>query len=167
MNFQGAQSLSLDNNGNLVVHLAGGDLVQHAPVMYQNLNGHQQTVSGSYQIGADGAVGFQVGAYDHSQTLVIDPLISYATYLGGSGVDSARAVAVDGAGNIFVTGSVGSTGFPVQGAIQGSLAGTANVFVTEFKPDGSGVIFSTYFGGGGRILVCHQAGLLETSTSRA
>src|SRR5262249_4266209 len=86
--FDGTQRVTLDGDGNLVLHTAGGDVVEHAPVVYQELGGIRQAVGGQYMLGNDGQVGFAVGAYDHSRPLVIDPVLSYSTYLGGSNTDT-------------------------------------------------------------------------------
>src|SRR5262249_40760326 len=86
---------SLNSAGDLVVPIPGGNLVEHAPVLYQMKGNSKEAVAGSYVIGADNTVHFQVGAYDHSLPLVIDPVLSYATYLGGSGAENGQAVAVD------------------------------------------------------------------------
>lgn len=85
LSVQGAQSASLDAQGDLVLHTAGGDVVQHAPVIYQSIGGQRQSVAGRFVLEGNGQVGFQVGAYDHSAPLVIDPVLVYSTYLGGSG----------------------------------------------------------------------------------
>ena len=104
--------MTLDGQGNLVLHTAGGDVVEHAPVVYQEIGGVRQPVSGQFVLEGDGQVGFAVGAYDHSQPLVIDPVLSYSTYLGGSGDDDGYGIAVDAAGNAYVTGYTASTDFP-------------------------------------------------------
>src|SRR5207248_6241991 len=103
LTFPGA-SPSLDADGNLLLQTSGGEVMQHAPVIYQMDAGQKHLLAGRYQIAADGSVHFQIDAYDHAKALVIDPVISYATYLGGSQSDSAQAIAVDGAGNAYITG---------------------------------------------------------------
>ena len=90
-----------------------------------------------------------MGAYDHSLPLVIDPVLSYATYLGGSATENAQAVAVDSAGNVYLTGFTASTNFQTQAPLQAQLAGQQNVFVAKINPTGTGLIYSTYLGGGG------------------
>ncbi len=150
--FDGAASVSLDTAGNLVLHASGGNVVEHAPVVYQDLGGVRQPVAGQYVLGKDGQAGFAVGAYDHSRPLVIDPVLSYSTYLGGSGgytaTDVGYAITVDQAGNAYVTGRTQSTNFPTtKGAAQTSLHGSDDVFITKLNETGTGLIYSTYLGG--------------------
>src|SRR5206468_4148435 len=95
MAFDGVQGLSLDAQGDLVLHASGGDVVERAPVLYQDVNGVHTPVSGRFVLNGDGTVGFAVGAYDPARSLVIDPVLAYSTYLGGSGDDFGYAVAVD------------------------------------------------------------------------
>jgi hypothetical protein len=127
LSIQGAQNIALDAQGNLVLHTADGDVVEQAPVVYQQINGSRQAVSGRFVLEGNNQVGFQVGAYDHSQPLVIDPTLSYSTYLS-SGNYRPDAIAVDGAGNAYVTG---------QGA-----------FVDKLNAAGTALIYSTQLGGG-------------------
>ena len=81
---QGADSVSLDDQGNLVLATASGDVLEHAPVLYQEVGGTRQAVAGQFVLLGQDEVGFQVGAYDASLPLTIDPVLSYSTYLGGS-----------------------------------------------------------------------------------
>src|SRR5262249_2825387 len=93
LKFEGASGLALDSQGNLLLHTPGGDILQQAPALYQLQDGVKQSVSGHFTLDA-GLVGFQVGAYDHSRQLTIDPVLSYGSYLGGSGDEAALGVAV-------------------------------------------------------------------------
>src|SRR5215469_10476512 len=119
MRFQGADSIAIDGAGNLVLHTAGGDVVDKAPVVYQTIDGVKQAVAGKYVIHGADEVGFQLGAYDPSQPLIIDPIVAYSTYLGGSaspidklsGTD-ATAIALDSSGDVYVTGATASLDFP-------------------------------------------------------
>jgi hypothetical protein len=149
--FQGAESIAVDAQGNLVLHTAGGDVIEHAPVLYQESAGLRQAVSGTYVIEGNGQVGFALGSYDPSRQLVIDPVFSlvYSTYLGGKGQTRGYAIAVDTSGNAYVTGLTTSTAFPTQAPLQSKIAGSVDVFVTELNAAGSALVYSTYLGGSG------------------
>jgi YD repeat-containing protein len=150
LGWQGLQSVQMDGQGNLLLATAGGTVVQQAPALYQVVNGVRQPVSGQHVLLGGGQAGFQVGAYDHSRPLVIDPAISYSTLLGGSGDDKAYAAAVDAAGNVVVVGATNSMNFPTTtGVIQPGLAGGYDVFVTKLNGQGQGLVFSSYLGGSG------------------
>jgi hypothetical protein len=149
MSIQGAESTSLDAVGNLVLHTTGGELVQHAPVVYQQVNGVRQSIAGRFVLQNDNQVGFRIDAYDASRPLVIDPVLSYSTYLGGSGQDEGQAVAVDGAGNAYVTGWTTSANFPATaGSAQAAIGGGQDVFVAKLNAAGTGLVYCTYLGGG-------------------
>ena len=147
----GATRLALDGAGALTLHTAAGDLTQSKPVAYQTIGGQRVHVDASYTLRGTGGVGVAVGAYDASQPLVIDPVLSYSSYLGGSGRDEAHAVAVDGTGNIYVAGNTGSTTFPTTpGAPQGAVGGgDFDAFVVKLSPDGHTLLYSTYLAGTG------------------
>jgi len=147
--FQGAQSMTLDSQGNLVLHTAGGDVVEHAPVVYQEVGGARQAVAGHYVLEGNGHVGFAVGAYDASQALVIDPVLGYSTYLGGSGnYDVGQGIAVDSAGNAYVTGVTNSSDFPTAYPFQ-TFARGYHAFVAKLNASGTALVYSTYLGGNG------------------
>ncbi|HEX9392065.1 MAG TPA: SBBP repeat-containing protein [Usitatibacteraceae bacterium] len=148
--FQGARRLEIDEQGALVLHVPGGEVRLQRPVIYQLADGKRQEIAGDYKLKGANQFGFQVAAYDHSRPLVIDPVLSYSTYLGGSSSDYGAGIAVDASGSAYVTGWTASLDFPVTGgSVQTTYGGDINgdVFVTKLSPDGSALVYSTYLGG--------------------
>jgi hypothetical protein len=169
LNFEGARRLRVDSHGDLKITTPEREIAFQSPVAYQiNDAGGRSPVSAHYRLNGT-AVRFEVGAYDHSKQLIIDPVLSYFSYLGGSGYDvagiappsgsvsyfSGQAAAVDAAGDLYVTGNTNSTNFPTQSAFAPPPAksnpngGQSWAFVTKFAPDAKTLIFSTYLGGTG------------------
>jgi hypothetical protein len=147
LRFDGAQGLTVDNQGNLVVQLTGGSVVQQAPVVYQqNSSGGRTAVAGRFGLRADGTVGLQLGGYDAAQALVIDPVLVYSTYLGGSGGDLGNSIAVDSSGNAYITGYSGSSNFPTASPSQQASTGGLDGFVAKLNAAGA-LVYATYLGG--------------------
>jgi hypothetical protein len=151
LDFQGVDQLELDAQGNLVLHTSAGAVIQQAPVLFQESNGTRTTVPGRYVLQGDHQVRFDVGPYDASRPLVLDPQLVYSTYLGTSGLSGGLGIAVDPAGNIYVTGQTNSPNFPTANPIQPILKSLidTNVFVAKLDPSGSTLLYSTYLGGNG------------------
>ena len=154
LGFAGADRMRLNQAGDLVVPMAGGEVVLQAPVAYQAVDGERRRVSSRYlwlegegDPGVGPRVGFAVGTYDPSRELIIDPVLSYATYLGGSSLDYGWDIAVDGSGNAYVTGQTGSSDFPTVNAVQGTSGGSYEAFVSKLNAAGSALVYSTYLGG--------------------
>jgi uncharacterized protein (TIGR03437 family) len=153
---------TVDADGNVILKLADGDLALKKPVVYQNVAGEKRIVEASYTL-AGNRVRFHLGKYDHNQTLVIDPVFTYLTYLGGSSVDyiggitgvgqytsPTHALAVDSAGDVYVTGQTLSNDFPVANAYQTTRnepGGAYTAFVSALNPAGTALLYSTYLGG--------------------
>lgn len=153
----GADLLAVADNGDLLIKAHGQTLRQLKPRIYQlSAEGKERDLEGRYIVKRN-LVGFEVGPYDRSQPLVIDPVFVYSTYLGGSGYngDSANAIAVDGSGNAYIAGATSSTNFPTANPFQAAnddrVALQFNAFVTKLNSDGSALIYSTYLGGSGDI----------------
>ena len=145
----GVEGLTVDGQGDLVMTLNGGEVRQHKPIVYQDVNGERRNIEGRFVV-AGREIGFEIAAYDRSRPLVIDPTLVYSTYLGGAGDDSGSSIDVDNNGNIYVTGTTSSIAFPTHTSFQSSNAGLADVFVTKLDPAGANIIYSTYIGGGGQ-----------------
>jgi hypothetical protein len=147
--FTGAK-IDTKKDGDLVLATAGGSLSMHRPYIYQEIDGAKHPIAGGYAKRADGRIGFAVGPYDTKRPLVIDPVLLYSTYLGGTGSDdAATAIAVDQSGNVYVTGQTTSTDFPTQQGEQAASGGGYDAFVAKIDPSGSALVYSTYFGGSG------------------
>src|SRR5687767_3176504 len=149
MKFEGAERIETDASGDLVLRIDGGEIRQRAPVAYQERGGSRHVVRAHYRrIGAS-EFGIALGAYDTARPLVIDPVLVWSTYLGGSGLDAAHAIAVDTAGSAYVTGNTSSINFPTANALQAANAGVFDVFVAKFNAAGTALVYSTYLGGSG------------------
>lgn len=144
--WDGADSLSLDSNGDLLLVSGRERFRQHKPVAYQLIAGHRRDVPASYRLDGN-RVRLDIGSYDASHSLTIDPVLSYSTYTGYSGNDAGYAIAVDSQGNAYFTGYTSSPDFAVTpGAFQSQLrALDAGVF--KLNPDTNEIVFATYFGG--------------------
>jgi len=148
LGFSGAHKITTDASGNLLLSSAAGEVLLHKPVAYQERDGQRQNVAAEFVQESNNQVGFTLGSYDHTRSLVIDPALSYSTYLGGSGEDEAFAIAVDASGNIYVAGQTASINFPAHtGTV--STVGGFDAFVTKLNASGSSLVFTTLIGGGG------------------
>jgi Chitobiase/beta-hexosaminidase C-terminal domain/Bacterial Ig-like domain (group 3)/Beta-propeller repeat len=151
IHFAGATGLKLDSGGDLVVLARNGSIAFQHPVVYQVVSGRRQLVRGSFALAANQSASFVLGNYDHSKPLVIDPSLIYATYLGGSNLDTIASIAVDATGAAYLAGTTSSTDFPVTpGVIETTDKdphGTS--FITKLNASGTALIYSTFLGGSG------------------
>jgi hypothetical protein len=149
LRFSGADHLQVDDRGDLVLRTAAGEVRFEKPRLYQDLEDGRHEVAGAYERKGRKQVGFRVGDYDATRPLVIDPVLVYATYLGGGGEDAPIAIAVDGTGAAYVVGFTRSADFPAtSGAFDATRSACyGDVFVTKMDPAGTAVVYSTYLGG--------------------
>ncbi len=151
--------LQIAANGDLIVQTESGEVRLHKPIVYQPKSitkdpsslENRQFLEGQYILRGHRQISLKVASYDASKPLVIDPVLSYATYFGGTtGYEQGNGIAVDSAGNVYVTGNTTSTDFPTTaGAFQTSLP-YGGAFVAKFNPGASGaasLVYSTYLGG--------------------
>jgi Calx-beta domain/Beta-propeller repeat/Domain of unknown function (DUF4214) len=139
--------ISID--GDLVLRTPAGELREQRPVAYQNIDDEHRAVAARYVLLSHRRVGFELGSYDQTKPLVIDPTLVYSTYLGGNGDDIASSIAVDQNNNIYVAGVTGSTNFPTANPAFPTNAGLSDIFVTRIDAAGANVVYSTYVGGSG------------------
>ena len=158
----GADHVQVDSRGDLVVEAAGGQMRLRKPVIYQTVNGTRQSIAGGYvlreekseignpksEIRNRAQVAFEVATYDPALPLVIDPVLSFSTYFGGSEDDLGNAIAVDSTGHAYVAGTTSSSDFPIASGIDTNLSGPGDrdAFVVKLTPDGSGIVYATYLG---------------------
>jgi len=153
LRYEGADGLRVGQDGELRIDIGGSQLLDEPPHTFQQIGGRTVNVSSSYVLASDGRIGFAIGVYDRTRPLIIDPTLVYASYLGSSGWDEGRGVAVDSAGSTYVTGFSQWVDFPVTpGAYQTFLGGQdtnspkRDAFVTKVDASGA-LVYSTYFGG--------------------
>jgi hypothetical protein len=153
--------LQIAANGDLVFAADSGEIRFHKPLVYQPTDSsssdakselgvrNSKVLDGHYELTTENRVHFEVAGYDKSRSLVIDPVLTYSSYLGGSGSDGATAISVDSSGNAYVTGSTYSTNFPTVGPIKATNTGVQEAFVAKVNAAGNALVYSTYLGGSG------------------
>ena len=164
LDLTGADKLQVASNGDLVLAKNGRELRFQAPRVYQNSAAGEQNVSGAFVLRGNDHVSFKVGDYDRSRTLVIDPVLVFSSYLGGSLAESCGvivngsqaspvahcpAIAVDGSQRVYVAGSTLSSDFPSPTGSPALNGPGADVFLVRFNPTGTALDYTTYLGGSG------------------
>ncbi|PYT10399.1 MAG: hypothetical protein DMF60_00210, partial [Acidobacteria bacterium] len=164
LGFEGADKIEIDSGGELVASVADGEVRQRKPMVYQETGGTRQVIPSRFVLLGDQTsignpqsvirnrtLGFEIGAYDKTRPLIIDPVLAYSTYFGGGGNEEGNSIAVDSAGNVYVTGFTDSINFPLANASQTNLGGgQQDAFVVKLDPTGTRLMYSTYIGGNGQ-----------------
>jgi hypothetical protein len=143
---KGAIEIHVDDAGNLVLKTNSGDLYFQSPKVYQESAGRRVAVAGEYVANDAAHFSFHVAHYDQAKPLVIDPVLVYSTYMGGSGTDQPAGIAVDSTGSVYIAGSTDSIDFPL-GTLGALPTETDHVFVAKLDPSGSNLVYADYIGG--------------------
>ena len=149
--FDGADSIAADASGDLTLKIGSVEIRNRKPRIYQRTAGGDKLVGGGYVVLGKQRAGLAIDRYDPKETLVVDPVLSYGTYLGGSGTDVANSIAMDAEGNLWVTGSTNSSNFPLRN--RGFFPNTNSTdlaFISKFNPSVAGyysLLYSTFLGG--------------------
>lgn len=157
---EGADKVQVDTAGNLLLKIGSDEILQHPPVVYQQISGERREIPAGYHLNRDGTIGLALAGYDRSSPLTIDPVLDFLTYLGRDRVDLGWAIALDASNNIYVTGETQSKNLPATNAIvffeggtnrvftnfQGGTGGFGDAFVASYDTTGS-LRYLTYLGG--------------------
>src|SRR5262245_7067477 len=136
-------------NGDLVLRNGRERIIERKPQIYQEIDGQRHAIAGHYVRLRNLEVGFEVGEYDKTKPLIIDPTLIYSTYLGGGSDDAGSSIALDNNGNLYVTGVTSSTNFPTHAPAYPNNKGLSDIFVTKIDGATGNVVYSTYVGGSG------------------
>ena len=149
LQFEGSDDFEVTQSGDLKFKFADRELIQRRPDAYQDIDGTRQDVAARYAVLDRGSrvVGFEIGDYDRSRPLVIDPVLSYSTYLGGGAETLGTSIAVDASGSAYVTGYTSAVDFPTVNPFQSVNSGGIAGFVTKLNATGTSLVYSTYLGG--------------------
>ena len=172
LSIDGADKMEIDAQGDLVLRAEAGDLRLHKPLVYQpspspgSFNPKSKITNpkfldGRFVLLASNRIGFEVASYDPTKPLVIDPVLSYSTYLGGTGWEGGNwgvSVAVDSTGCAYITGVTDSVDFPMQNPLQGTFSGYPMGFITKLNPEGTALVYSTYLEGAGTGIAVDASG---------
>jgi len=156
--YEGVDEMHLDSQDDLVLRIAGTEIRQHKPKVYQLTNGEKREIAGHYLLKENQQVGLEMGDYDPAKSLVIDPVLVYSTFLGGRNLEFARGIAADASGNAYITGSTSSPNFPTTagafhpnydaGICPGYPDGPCDqAFVVKLNSAGNAFLYSTFLGG--------------------
>jgi hypothetical protein len=145
----GVQKLDLTRSGDLALQIGDEKIELRKPAIYQEQGASRRPIGGDYILLGHNAVGLRLNKYDNRKALVIDPVLSYSTLIGANNNTTVQGVAVDPAGNIYITGTTFATDYPTVEAFQSSNNGYTDVFITKLNPTGNQIIYSTYLGGSG------------------
>ncbi|MGV3719336.1 MAG: SBBP repeat-containing protein [Actinomycetota bacterium] len=155
LQFEGVDQARVTPDGSLELRVGSRTVTHQRPIAYQEVEGRRSPVQASFRMasssldGASGAAtaGFDLGAYDPARPLVIDPVVTFSSYLGGSGYDEGAGIGVDAQRNTYVAGVTDSIDFPGAG-LPPPAAGGADAFIAKFSPDGQSLLYAAYLGGG-------------------
>ena len=169
LQFDGSKKLQL-SHGNLIIKGRGGDVRLETPRAYQQIAGHEQPVESHFVLRAGNRVGFEIGPYDHSRELVIDPILSYSTYFGGTADETCPsfvtpvpampatatpgcpAIAIDNVADIYLVGATDSNPATFPAPATGGLvppSTNSNIYVAKLDPTGGTLLYLAFLGGGG------------------
>lgn len=144
---EGAGRTTIAANGDLKFQSGGTQAILHRPVAYQLIAGERRNIPASFRSLHGNRFGIRVGPYDRESPLIIDPVLGYSSYLGGSDDEGIFGIGFDGEGNVYVAGETSSLNFPEKGGFQDHSGGDYDVFVSKFDPRAARLIYSTYLGG--------------------
>jgi hypothetical protein len=148
LQFEGATKAEMSGGDLILTGVDDGGLRLRAPQIYQTEGDRRQPVAGRFVLRANNRVGFEIGPYDRSRELVIDPVLQFSTYFGGGGSETSPSVAVNGDGNVYMVGTTtSSSGFPTT-LTPTQIGPGANIFVAKIAPSQpAAVIYLTFLGG--------------------
>ena len=149
MSYELAERPRVEPDGVLVLPAKSGQFRENAPLIYQERKGRRTPVDGAFRVRRDGTVTFRIGSYDRERPLIIDPVLSYSTYLGGGSMDSVTSLAIDASGNAYFAGWTTSTDIPTLNPVRPQNSGGVDAFVAKLNPGGNALIYCTYLGGRG------------------
>jgi hypothetical protein len=140
-------SVQLQANGDLLVRVGDAKLQLRKPVAYQIIRGQKTKIESHFRMLGKGQYGLRIGHYDARYDLIVDPVLTYSTYLGGKDDEGIFGIAFDNDRNLYVAGETSSVNFPTKNPIQSQVGGSYDAFVSKFDPTGKKLIYSTYLGG--------------------
>ena len=143
LHFDGA-AVALNRAGDLILRNRAGEMIHHRPAVYRVINGKNQTVNSEFSISVKNDVAFKLGSMRADAPVVIDPVIYYSSYLGGSDNDYGLKIRGDRDGSIYVMGVTNSGDFPIKNSVSGDVISNT-AFITKLTPDGQSLVYSTYF----------------------
>lgn len=148
LSWKGAERIRVDESGDLVLSTSAGDIRQRRPLVYQETGGRRVAIPARYRNGEAGGFRFELAAWDRKLPLVIDPVIAYSTFLGGTQGEEVLGITTDAGGPVYLAGYTKSANFPLFHPIQNTITSIFNdAFVTKLNVTGQVLVYSTFIGG--------------------